>query len=350
MFSKLRSLIFKFDPEVAHNLAIKSLKLNLTPNLFDENKDIPMFQSNLFGKKIDNPIGIAAGFDKNAEVYNSLFNLGFGFVEVGTVTPLEQYGNPKPRVFRLVKDQALINRLGFNNLGAENVSNRIRSNLSKGLLGINIGPNKDSKDRLNDYLIGLRNFYDIADYITINISSPNTENLRNFHDETKFDELINSINEEKDKLKSKIPIVVKISPDISEKQVEIISEILLKHNVSAVIVSNTTAMNRQNLQDIIKYQKGGLSGKPLEMISNELISKFYRLLKNKIQIIGVGGVDSGESAYKKFVAGASFIQLYTGMVFQGPSIVIKIKKELKEILINQDVKNFREIIGKNHTN
>ena len=350
MFSKLRSLIFKFDPEVAHNLAIKSLKLNLTPNLFDENKDIPMFQSNLFGKKIDNPIGIAAGFDKNAEVYNSLFNLGFGFVEVGTVTPLEQYGNPKPRVFRLVKDQALINRLGFNNLGAENVSNRIRSNLSKGLLGINIGPNKDSKDRLNDYLIGLRNFYDITDYITINISSPNTENLRNFHDETKFDELINSINEEKDKLKSKIPIVVKISPDISEKQVEIISEILLKHNVSAVIVSNTTAMNRQNLQDIIKYQKGGLSGKPLEMISNELISKFYRLLKNKIQIIGVGGVDSGESAYKKFVAGASFIQLYTGMVFQGPSIVIKIKKELKEILINQDVKNFREIIGKNHTN
>jgi len=350
MFSKLRSLIFKFDPEVAHNLAIKSLKLNLTPNLFDENKDIPMFQSNLFGKKIDNPIGIAAGFDKNAEVYNSLFNLGFGFVEVGTVTPLEQYGNPKPRVFRLVKDQALINRLGFNNLGAENVSNRIRSNLSKGLLGINIGPNKDSKDRLNDYLIGLRNFYDIADYITINISSPNTENLRNFHDETKFDELINSINEEKDKLKSKIPIVVKISPDISEKQVETISEILLKHNVSAVIVSNTTAINRQNLQDIIKHQKGGLSGKPLEMISNELISKFYRLLKNKIQIIGVGGVDSGESAYKKFLAGASFIQLYTGMVFQGPSIVIKIKKELKEILINQDVKNFREIIGKNHTN
>jgi dihydroorotate dehydrogenase len=350
MFSKLRSLIFKFDPEVAHNLAIKSLKLNLTPNLFDENKDIPMFQSNLFGKKIDNPIGIAAGFDKNAEVYNSLFNLGFGFVEVGTVTPLEQYGNPKPRVFRLVKDQALINRLGFNNLGAENVSNRIRSNLSKGLLGINIGPNKDSKDRLNDYLIGLRNFYDIANYITINISSPNTENLRNFHDETKFDELINSINEEKDKLKSKIPIVVKISPDISEKQVETISEILLKHNVSAVIVSNTTAINRQNLQDIIKHQKGGLSGKPLEMISNKLISKFYRLLKNKIQIIGVGGVDSGESAYKKFLAGASFIQLYTGMVFQGPSIVIKIKKELKEILINQDVKNFREIIGKNHTN
>ena len=350
MFSKFRSLIFKFNPETAHKLAIKSLKLNLAPNLFDENKDSPMFQSNLFGKKIDNPIGIAAGFDKNAEVYNSLFKLGFGFVEVGTVTPLEQYGNPKPRVFRLVDDQALINRLGFNNLGAENISNRIRSNLSKGLLGINIGPNKDSKDRLNDYLIGLRSFYDIADYITINISSPNTKNLRNFHDEKKFDELINLIKEERNRLKSKIPIVVKISPDISEMQTELISDILLKHDVSAIIVSNTSVVNRENLQDIAKHQKGGLSGKPLEVVSNKLISKFHKLLKGKIQIIGVGGVDSGESAYKKFLAGASFVQLYTGMVYQGPDIVRKIKKELKEILINDGVKNFREIIGKKYNN
>ena len=350
MFSKFRSIIFKIDPEIAHNLAIKSLKLNLTPSLFDENKNNPMFQSSLFGKKIDNPIGIAAGFDKNAEVYNSLFKLGFGFVEVGTVTPLEQYGNPKPRVFRLIKDQALINRLGFNNLGVENISDKIRSNLNKGLLGVNIGPNKDSEDRLNDYLIGLRNFHDIADYITINISSPNTENLRNFHDEKKFDGLINSIQEEKDKLNSKIPIVVKISPDISENQIHLISEILLRHKVSAIIISNTTANNRANLQDITKHQKGGLSGKPLEEVSNKLISKFHKLLKDKIKIIGVGGVDSGESAYKKFLAGASFVQLYTGMVFRGPGIVIKIKKELKEILINDRVKNFREIIGKKYTN
>ena len=350
MFSKFRALIFKIDPEIAHNLAIRSLKLNLTSNLFYLNKEDPMFQSTLFGKKIDNPIGMAAGFDKNAEVYNSLFKLGFGFVEVGTVTPLEQYGNPKPRVFRLVKDQALINRLGFNNLGAENISIRIRSNLNKGLLGINIGPNKDSKDRLNDYLIGLRNFYDIADYITINISSPNTENLRSFHDEKKFDELLSCIEEEKNKLKSKIPVVVKISPDISDEQIEQISQILLKHRVSAVIISNTTVNNRKNLQDITKYQKGGLSGKPLEEISNKLISKFYKLLKDKIEIIGVGGVDSGISAHKKFLSGASFVQLYTGMVYQGPSVVGKIKKELKEILINDGVKNFREIIGKNLPN
>jgi dihydroorotate dehydrogenase len=304
----------------------------------------------LFDKEINNPIGIAAGFDKNAEVYNSLFKLGFGFVEVGTVTPLEQYGNTKPRVFRLVEDQALINRLGFNNLGSENVSNRIRSNLKKGLLGINIGPNKDSDDRLNDYLIGLRIFHDIADYITVNISSPNTEDLRNFHDEIKFLELMKLIQEEKVKIKSKIPIVVKISPDILEEQIGTISKILLDHKVSAIIVSNTTEKNREKVKNILKHQKGGLSGKPLEEEANKLISKFYKLLKGKIKIIGVGGVDSGESAHRKFLAGASYIQLYTGMVFQGPNIVGKIKKELKEILKADGIKNFREIIGKKQPN
>ena len=175
MFSKIRSLIFKVDPEKAHTLAIKSLKFNLFPNVFDENKNDPIFQTKIFDKDLDNPIGMAAGFDKNAEVYNSLFKLGFGFVEVGTITPLKQYGNPKPRVFRLVEDEALINRLGFNNHGAEIVKERIKRNKKLGLLGINIGPNKDSSDRLNDYLIGLKTFYDDADYITINISSPNTE-------------------------------------------------------------------------------------------------------------------------------------------------------------------------------
>jgi dihydroorotate dehydrogenase len=307
-----------------------------------------MFQTTLFGKKLHNPIGMAAGFDKNAEVYNPLFKLGFGFVEVGTITPLEQYGNPKPRVFRLVEDQALINRLGFNSLGAKDVSSRIRSNTPDGLLGINIGPNKDSKDRLNDYLIGLKTFHNIADYIAINISSPNTENLRNFHEQTKLDELLNSIEQEKTNLKSKVPIVVKISPDVSENQVQQISEILLKYQVRAIIVSNTTEGNRENLQNASKHQKGGLSGKPLELKSNQLINKFYNLLKDKIDIIGVGGVDSGKSAYDKFLAGANYIQLYTGMVFQGPNIVVKIKKELKKLLINDGVKNFKEIVGKNN--
>jgi len=345
MFSKIRSLIFKVDPEKAHTLAIKSLKLNLIPSVFDENKNDPIFQSTIFEKNLDNPIGMAAGFDKNAEVYNALFKLGFGFVEVGTITPLKQYGNPKPRVFRLVEDEALINRLGFNNHGAEIVKNRIKQNKKLGLLGINIGPNKDSSDRLNDYLIGLKTFYDDADYITINISSPNTENLRSFHEGNKLQELLKSIMKERKNLKSNVPIAVKVSPDINEEQVSKITEILLEHEIKAIIVSNTSEATRDKLGNIQRYQKGGLSGKPIEEKSNILINKFYKLLKGKIKIIGVGGVDSGQAAYDKFMAGADFIQLYTGMVFKGPNIAGIIKKDLKELLIRDGVKNYTEIIG-----
>ena len=345
MFSKLRPLLFKVDPEKAHTLAIKSLKFNLIPNVFDEHKNDSIFQTKIFGKDLDNPIGMAAGFDKNAEVYNTLFKLGFGFVEVGTITPLKQYGNPKPRVFRLVEDEALINRLGFNNHGAEIVKDRIKRNKKLGLLGINIGPNKDSSDRLNDYLIGLKTFYDDADYITINISSPNTENLRTFHEGDKLQDLLKSIMEEKKNLNSNIPIVVKVSPDISKDQVSQISEILLEHEIKAIIVSNTSEATRDKLSNIQRHQKGGLSGKPIEEKSNILINKFYKLLKGKIKIIGVGGVDSGQAAYDKFIAGADFVQLYTGMVFKGPNIAGIIKKDLKELLIRDGVKNYTEIVG-----
>ena len=345
MFSKLRSLIFKIDPERAHTLAIKSLKLNLVSNIFDKNKDDPIFKTKIFDKEIDNPIGMAAGFDKNAEVYNALFRLGFGFVEVGTITPLKQYGNSKPRVFRLVEDEALINRLGFNNHGAQTVLDRIKSNKKLGLLGINLGPNKDSDNRLNDYLIGLRTFHEVADYITINISSPNTENLRSFHEESKLQELLGSILKEKNDLKSNVPIVVKISPDIDENQINLISEILLENEIKAIIISNTSESSRNLLSDIQRHQKGGLSGKPIETKSNILINKFYKLLKGKIKIIGVGGVDSGQAAYAKFLAGADFIQLYTGMVFKGPNIAGIIKKDLKDLLLRDGVKNFNEIVG-----
>jgi len=345
MFSKLRPLIFKVDPEKAHTLAIKSLKFNLIPNVFDENKNDSLFQTKIFDKDLDNPIGMAAGFDKNAEVYNALFKLGFGFVEVGTITPLKQYGNPKPRVFRLVEDEALINRLGFNNHGAEIVKDRIKRNKKLGLLGINIGPNKDSSDRLNDYLIGLKTFYDDADYITVNISSPNTENLRTFHEGNKLQDLLKSIMLEKKNLKSNIPIAVKISPDISEDQVNQISEILLEYEIKVIIISNTSEATRDKLSNIQRHQKGGLSGKPIEEKSNILINKFYKLLKGKIKIIGVGGVDSGQAAYDKFIAGADFVQLYTGMVFKGPNIAGIIKKDLKELLIRDGVKNYTEIIG-----
>ena len=346
MFSNLRSLIFKLDPETAHSLAIKSLKFNFISNILDKDKDNPLFKTKLFNKDIVNPIGMAAGFDKNAEVYNSLFKLGFGFVEVGTVTPLKQYGNPKPRVFRLFEDEALINRLGFNNLGAKNIMDRIRSNSQIGLLGINIGPNKDTKNRLDDYVECLKTFHEVADYITINISSPNTEDLRNFHEQKKLNELLQLIDKEKKILNSEIPIAVKVSPDIDDQEINKICEVLLNNNIEAIIVSNTSDSTRDSLSNIQKHQKGGLSGKPIEEKSTTLINKFYNILNGKIKIIGVGGVDSGKSAYQKFLAGANYVQLYTGMVYRGPNIVNMIKKELKDLLLKDGVKNFSEIIGK----
>ena len=344
MFSKIRPFIFKLDPELAHDLAIKALKTNLIVKDYKKNELI--LKTKLFGKEIPNPIGIAAGFDKNAEVYNPLFKLGFGFVEVGTVTPLSQYGNPKPRVFRLEEDCALINRLGFNNNGADDARSRIIKKKPIGMLGVNIGPNWNSENKIEDYLNCLRKFHDIADYITINISSPNTENLRDFHNNEELKNLLESIHNEKEKLKSNIPITIKISPDINQKKVEEICRTILDYDIKAVIISNTTDGNRDSLKNHKKFQKGGLSGKPLNEISNKLINNFYKILNNKIDIIGVGGVDSGETAYQKFIHGAKFVQLYTGMVFQGPKIVSKISGELNNILQTNNVKKLSDIVGK----
>ena len=344
MFEKIRSLIFKFDPEKAHDLAIKALKTNIVPVKIRTYESLKV---NFLEKEIPNPIGIAAGFDKNAEVYNSLFKLGFGFVEVGTITPEPQYGNPKPRVFRLEEDEALINRLGFNNVGSEKASENINNNIPRGLLGINIGPNKNTKNRLDDYLNCFRSLSNLSDYITINISSPNTENLRSFHNPKELEELLNAINEEKNKINASVKIAVKIAPDIKSSDLDVLGNILLKNNIKIVIISNTSDGTRDNLKNINKFEKGGLSGKPIEEKSNLLIKEFYKIFDNKIKIIGVGGVDSGKSAYKKFISGASCIQLYTGMVYQGPNIVNKISDELNDILISNGVKNIQDIVGSN---
>ena len=342
MFEKIRSLIFKFDPETAHDLAIKALKTNIVPLKL---KKYDCLKVKFFDKEITNPIGIAAGFDKNAEVFNSLFNLGFGFVEVGTITPEPQFGNPKPRVFRLEEDEALINRLGFNNVGSKIAVKNIKHNPPKGLLGINIGPNKDSKNRIEDYLKCFRVLNDLGNYITINISSPNTENLRDFHNKNELEELLDAIHKEKIKLKSNIPIAVKISPDIENNQIEIVAEMLNKYFVDIAIISNTSDMNRDSLNNINKLEKGGLSGRPIEKISNDLIRIFYKLLGKNIKIIGVGGVDSGKGVLEKLLNGAILIQLYTGMVYNGPNIASKISNELNDILKNQGIKNISEIIG-----
>ncbi len=343
MFNILRPLIFKFSPEVAHSLAIKALKLNNIP--YSKPKDNHILETTFCEKKLSSPIGVAAGFDKNAEVYNPLFNLGFGFVEVGTITPKPQFGNPKPRVFRLEEDEALINRLGFNNSGSEQISKTIKENNKKGFLGINIGPNKDSTNRIDDYLICFRKFYNLADYITINISSPNTENLRDFHNQDELNSLIDKLKNEKKKLNSNIPLAIKVSPDLNDDQINEVSKIIMEQEIGIIIVSNTTDKNRENLKNINKLEKGGLSGKPIEKISNEVISKFYKILKDKTKIIGVGGVSNGQDAFEKIISGATLVQLYTGMVYRGPRIASKISTELIDLLKNKGFKNVSEAIG-----
>ncbi len=347
MYSIFKPYIFSLDPEIAHDLAIKSLKFNFLPKSIFNVQGEEQLETNLLNERIPNPIGLAAGFDKSAEVYNSLFKLGYGFVEVGTITPKRQLGNSKPRVFRLEKDRALINRLGFNNHGSEIVSKRISDNLPSGFLGINIGPNKDTKNKDEDYFICLSRLSSFAGYITINISSPNTEGLRNFHEKKALEKLLIGVNKIKKDKNIVKPLVVKISPDIKDNEISSIIELILKHKIEGIIVSNTTDSHREKLSDIQKNEKGGLSGQPLKDLSTKLIKKFYRETKGKIQIIGVGGVDSGYAAFEKICAGADAVQLYTGMVYKGPGVVKEMKKELITILKKEKLKNISEAVGIN---
>ena len=345
MYSLLKPFIFKIDPEMAHDLAIKSLKYNFLPEDIFKVQEEEILETKIFDTKIKNPIGLAAGFDKSAEVYNSLFRFGFGFIEIGTVTPREQYGNPKPRVFRLENDRALINRLGFNNDGVEKVSQRLQKNTPSGFLGINIGPNKDSENRTDDYLKCIKEINTFANYITINISSPNTPGLRDFHDHSTLRNLLKDITDFTKKNNIHKPLALKVSPDIAGSEIGSIIDSIKRFKISAIIISNTTDKNRENLIGTHKSEKGGLSGEPLSKISNDLIKKFYRETKGDIIIIGVGGISSGLAAYEKLKSGANLLQLYTGMVYEGPGIVKKIKGELIDILKKEKIKNVSEIVG-----
>ncbi|MDC0449524.1 quinone-dependent dihydroorotate dehydrogenase [Pelagibacteraceae bacterium] len=347
MFSLLRPYIFGLDPEVAHDLAIKSLKFNVIPKSFFQVDGEQVLETELFKRKLKNPIGLAAGFDKSAEVYNSLFKLGFGFVEVGTITPRRQTGNLKPRIFRLEKDKAMINRLGFNNDGMDIVSERISKSPPEDFLGINVGPNKDTKDKASDFIKCFDKLNKLASYITINISSPNTDGLRDFHEEKLLSDLLTKLNKLKKDKKIKCPVVIKISPDMADKEIFNVNEIISKFKIDGIILTNTTNKHRENLSDSKKNETGGLSGSPLRKLSLKLIKQFFKLSKGKIPIIGVGGVDSGQSAFEKITAGATAVQLYTGMVYNGPGVVKDIKKELIEILKKEKIKNIREAIGIN---
>lgn len=344
-----KPLLFKLNPETAHNLAIWALKHNLAPS--PQITEYPSLQSQVFGIDFKNPIGMAAGFDKNAAVFGNLFNFGFGFVEVGTVTPKAQSGNEKPRMFRLTQDQAIINRLGFNNLGIEN----FLGNVGKGgdigkVLGINIGKNKDTQNAVDDYLLLLRKTYGKSNYITINISSPNTKNLRDLQKADELDLFLKAIFDEKKLLQKStdknIPILLKIAPDLTVAEQEAIADIALKNQIDGLIIGNTTISRPENLQNGHKIETGGLSGKPLFSISNKVLRNIYQLTKGKVPIIAAGGVASGQDAYQKIRLGASLVQIYSAFIYQGFELVENVKKELDECLKRDGFENVSEAVGK----
>jgi len=346
IYKTISTLLQKADPELAHSLAIKFLKKNYLPLNLLTSQVSPKLEINVLGKVFKNPIGLAAGFDKNAEIYNSIFKLGFGFVEVGTITPLPQYGNPKPRVFRLAEDEAIINRLGFPSLGMEKVKAIIQNNEPTGILGINIGPNKESTSKIEDYLKCFEYFCNLCDYICINISSPNTPNLRDLHEKNKIEELLVAIKSKQKQLNNTTKVLLKISPDITKKNISELATIALNQKIDGVVLTNTTIDRNKNLKSPNQGELGGLSGKPLQQSSNFIIKEFYKIIEKKIPIIGVGGVFDGKSALDKIKSGASLIQLYTSMVYEGPYVANKINKELKLLLETEGFENLKDAVGK----
>jgi dihydroorotate dehydrogenase len=346
IYKTISTLLQKADPELAHSLAIKFLKNNYLPLNLLISQASPKLEINVLGKVFKNPIGLAAGFDKNAEIYNSIFKLGFGFAEVGTITPLPQYGNPKPRVFRLPEDEAIINRLGFPSLGMEKVKAIIQNNEPTGILGINIGPNKESTSKIEDYLKCFEYFCNLCDYICINISSPNTPNLRDLHEKNKIEELLVAIKLKQKQLNNTTKVLLKISPDITKKSISELATIALNQKIDGVVLTNTTIDRNKNLKSPNQGELGGLSGKPLQQSSNFIIKEFYKIIEKKIPIIGVGGVFDGKSALDKIKSGASLIQLYTSMVYEGPYVANKINKELESLLEVEEFENLQDAVGK----
>ena len=330
----LKPLFFLFDPEFVHHTVFKLIKLsNKIPGISNIIRSIYVIKDkrlerHLFGLTFPNPVGLAAGFDKDAKLYHELSNFGFGFIEIGTLTPKPQDGNPKKRMFRLTEDKGLINRLGFNNEGVESVINRLKKN--KGILiGGNIGKNKTTpnQDAVKDYVYCFNMLFDYVDYFVVNVSSPNTPNLRELQDKSNLKRLLSTLsnlNQTKDQPK---PILLKIAPDLNEKQLLDVVEIVTNQNIDGVIATNTT-LSRVNLKSSKKNETGGLSGLPLKDKSTDVIKFLHKKSKNAFPIIGVGGVHRPDDAIEKLNAGASLVQMYTGFIYEGPGIVKRINKAL----------------------
>lgn len=344
-YAILRRGLMCMDPEKAHRLAIATLKSRVFPARKIEDR---FLRTAVFGKTFSNPLGLAAGFDKDAEAITPLLNLGFGFVEVGTVTPLPQEGNPKPRVFRDVQNESVINRLGFPGRGIKPFTRRLISFCRKkesGILGVNIGINKDAASPVDDYRRCFEQAAPFVDYIAVNVSSPNTVGLRNLQAKEKLEELLSTLLKQRKEMGFVTPLLLKISPDLDEAQSADIAEVALHVKIDGLIVSNTTVSRPKALAAALKEEKGGLSGKLIEPLSTEMIARFYRLTSGNIPIIGVGGVSSGADAYRKIRAGASLVQIYTALIYQGPGVIPRILSELSALLQKDGFKNVAEAVG-----
>lgn len=332
LYQLARPLIFAMAPEDAHEATLKALEAGLYPRPLAA--DDAILAQRVFRLEFPNPVGIAAGYDKDARVPDAVLGLGCGFAEIGTVTPKPQSGNPKPRVFRLLSDNGLINRLGFNNGGHAAALARLEARRARGgIVGVNIGANKDAADRTGDYVSGLEAFNAVASYFTVNISSPNTPGLRDLQAPAALDELLSRVMAAREKLVSmgapRRPIIVKIAPDIAEDDVAPIAARLAAHNVDGIAVSNTT-LARTGLNDAQKSEAGGLSGRPLFQRATIMLARVHQETKGAIPLIGIGGIDSPEKALAKIEAGATLLQLYTGLIYEGPALIGTIKSHLAD--------------------
>ena len=340
-------LLRRIEAEEAHRLAISALKL-LPP--VRHRADDPRLATRAFGLNFPNPVGMAAGFDKNAEVPDALLRLGFGFVEIGSVTPLPQAGNPRPRLFRLVPDQGVINRLGFNNDGAEAVLRRLAARVGHGgLVGVNLGANKDSSDRTLDYVRLIEMFAPVASYFTINISSPNTPGLRNLQHASALDDLLARVIDARERSRKQAgdcPVLLKIAPDLSLNELDDAVHIARERRVDGMIVGNTTLMRPPSLRDVrVAVEQGGLSGRPLFRLATRMLAETYVRAENAFPLIGVGGIDSGGAALTKIRAGATLVQLYSALVFRGAGLVADIKRDLVSTLERTKRASLSEIVG-----
>ena len=349
LYPLIRPLLRALPAEAAHRLTLHALALGLGGLVAGPvDPDPPSLQQTLWGRDFPNPVGIAAGFDKDARVPDALLRLGFGFAETGTVTPHPQPGNPKPRIFRLYEDAAVINRMGFNSQGLAPTLARLGARPRVGVVGVNLGKNRDSTDAAADYLEGVRRVGRLADYFVINVSSPNTPGLRDLQRRDILDDLLRRLVTMRDEVAPGTPLLVKIAPDLSPEERVDIAAVAVPSGIDGIVISNTSVARLPSLKSPAASEQGGLSGKPLFAPSTALLGEIYRLTGGKLPLIGVGGIASADDAYVKIRAGASLVQLYTALVFQGPALIGRIKRGLADRLRRDGFASIAQAVGADH--